>query len=67
MVELPERRIYQEYHYQKVEDVGVAFDEKRIWVCLNGGSTLRAKVMSDGQLLVEFYPPDEKLEGGQTR
>ena len=50
-----ERLAYQEYHYQNVKDVGIAFDGIRVWVCINGVAALRAKRMKD-QLFVEFYP-----------
>ena len=50
---------YEEHHWQKVEDVGVAWNENRVWVCLNGGALFRAKVMG-GKLWVEFTPPMEK-------
>jgi hypothetical protein len=47
---------YHEQHVQEVEDVGVAFNHDRIWVCINGQATLRAKV-SNGKLYVEWNPP----------
>lgn len=50
---------YQEHHFQNVEDVGVAWNDNRVWVCFNGTSVFRAKVMA-GKLFVEFHPPEEK-------
>jgi len=37
----------EEHHFQNVEDVGIAFDREtnRVWVCINGQSILRAKLM----------------------
>lgn len=55
-------RPYEEHHFQNVEDVGVAFNHDRVWVCINGAATLRAKVMN-GQLMVEYNPPKEDDEG----
>ena len=49
---------YEEYHFQKVDDVGVAFNHDRVWVCLNGAALFRAKVV-DGKLFTEYYPPDD--------
>lgn len=48
---------YTEQHFQNVEDVGVAYNHDRVWVCFNGQATLRAKVI-DGKLFVEFYKPE---------
>lgn len=50
-------RHYQEHHFQNVEDIGVAFDGTRVWVCINGVSLLRAKWMQ-GKLQVEYNPPE---------
>lgn len=47
---------YQEHHFTNPQDVGVAFNHDRIWVCLNGQALLRAKWIC-GKLLVEFTPP----------
>lgn len=46
---------YEEHHFQKVEDVGVAWDGRRVWVCLNGVTLFRAKIIN-GALFTEFYP-----------
>lgn len=54
---------YQEHHCRDdLHDVGVAFDHNRVWVCVNGQSVFRAKVMPGGSLFVEFYgfPEHEK-------
>ena len=48
---------YEEHHFQNVEDIGVAFDSKRVWVCINGIALLRAKIFGD-RLFVEFYNPN---------
>ena len=53
-------REYEEHHFQNIEDVGVAFDGIRIWVCLNGVALLRAKVFPEG-LSVEYYKPDSSV------
>ena len=50
-------REYEEHHFQNVDDIGVAFDGTRVWVCINGASLLRAKFML-GKLLIEFTPPE---------
>lgn len=52
-------RAYEEHHFQNIEDVGVAFDENRIWVCINGQATLRAKLMPNGKLFIEYYKPEK--------
>ena len=52
---------YQEHHFQNPEDVGVAWDTNRVWVCLNGVALLRAKVIGD-RLFVEFYRPQDEEE-----
>ena len=52
---------YQEHHFQNPEDVGVAWNHDRVWVCLNGASLLRAKVVG-GRLFVEFYRPQDEDE-----
>jgi len=46
---------YEEHHFQNIEDVGVAWNGNRVWVCINGQSLLRAKVV-DNELYIEFYP-----------
>lgn len=38
---------FQEHHFQNIEDVGIAWCGNRLWICLNGGSLLRAKVQGD--------------------
>lgn len=48
-------RRYEEHHFLKVEDVGVAFNHDRIWVCINGAALLRAKVMVGDKLFIEYY------------
>ena len=50
--------VYQEYHHQYVKDVGVAFNEDRVWVCLNGVSLFRAKAMNNS-MFTEYYPRPE--------
>lgn len=55
---------YKEKHWQNVEDVGIAFDEGRVWICFNGASVLRAKMMPSGEghrLFIEFTEPDLKV------
>ena len=47
---------YEEHHFQHFQDVGVAFNGNRIWVCVDGMSLLRAKVV-DGKFYIEFTPP----------
>lgn len=47
---------YEEYHFQNIEDVGVAWDRDRVWVCINGVSLFRAKVIG-GKLFVQYTPP----------
>jgi len=54
-------RTYQEQHFQNVEDVGIAFDGIRIWICFNGVAVLRAKVFPDG-LSIEYHPPLKDIE-----
>ena len=46
-------RKYIEHHKGPVADVGIAWNENRIWVCIDGAATLRAKIF-DGELLVEY-------------
>lgn len=53
---------YVEQHWNKgLVDVGVAYTDDRVWVCLNGRSLLRAKLW-DGKLQIEFTPPEETNE-----
>lgn len=49
----------EEYHFQDVEDVGIAWDvdTRRVWVCINGQSVFRAKVFADGLMLAEYTEP----------
>lgn len=49
---------YEEHHFDasKLQDVGIAFNHNRVWVCLDGAATLRAIVI-DGKLHVEFNVP----------
>lgn len=60
------RRKYEEHHFGNVEDVGIAFNEDRIWVCINGQATLRAKLIPGGKLFVEYYKPSEISENEVT-
>lgn len=46
---------YQEHHF-KGEDIGVAWTNKRVWVCLDGQSIFRAKLFN-GKLMIEFTEP----------
>lgn len=50
-------REYVEQHWQNIEDIGVAFTDDRVWVCMNGRSLLRAKLWG-GKLYIEFTPPE---------
>jgi hypothetical protein len=52
--ELTEVQVYQEYHHQNVGDIGVAFNEDRVWVCLDGVALFRAKAMGR-QMFTEYY------------
>ncbi len=52
--ELTEVQVYQEYHHQNVDDIGVAFNEDRVWVCLDGVSLFRAKAYQ-GRMLTEYH------------
>jgi hypothetical protein len=66
--EVPENEIYNEFHLQNAEDIGVAWNGRRIWICINGVSLFRAKIM-DGQFMIEFNPPptfDEEPEDNMT-
>ena len=31
-----EKQGYQEHHFQNVEDIGVAWNDNRVWVCMDG-------------------------------
>lgn len=58
----------EEYHIQNVGDVGIAWNENRVWVCINGQSVFRAKVVGRNgsyMLMTEFYEPtlEGKVEG----
>lgn len=47
---------YQEHHFNiGIEDVGVAFNNDRIWVCVNGVALLRARVIGD-KFFVSYTP-----------
>ncbi|MGH9429630.1 MAG: hypothetical protein ACRD2L_25370 [Terriglobia bacterium] len=50
---------YQEHHFEPQGDVGVAWNNNRLWVCLDGAALFRAKVI-DGKLFVSFTPPPER-------
>ena len=54
-------REYREDHFKEVEDIGIAFNHNRVWICLNGRATLRAKVM-DGKLFIEYHPPSKEQD-----
>lgn len=58
-------REYEEHHYQGVEDVGIAFNHDRVWVCINGAATLRA-MWRCGELFVEFTPPKKAEHDAQS-
>ena len=53
-----------EHHFRKIDDVGIAWSENRIWVCFNGQAVFRAKVWPDGKLQIEFHKED--AESAQT-
>jgi hypothetical protein len=57
--ELSEVNIYQEFHHQNVGDVGVAFNEDRVWMCLNGVPLFRAKAAGH-KMFTEYYDPESK-------
>jgi hypothetical protein len=48
---------YREEHFQNVEDVGIAFDGSHVWICFDGASVFRAKVMQN-KLFVSYCPDD---------
>lgn len=50
---------YEEHHFQNVEDIGIAWDGRRVWVCLNGQSLFRAKIIN-GALFTEYHPGNVK-------
>jgi hypothetical protein len=52
--ELTEVQVYQEHHHQNVCDIGVAFNENRVWVCLDGVSLFRA-MAAGKQMFTEYY------------
>jgi hypothetical protein len=52
--ELTEVQVYQEHHHQNIKDVGVAFNEDRVWVCLDGVSLFRAKAVGT-HMFTEYY------------
>lgn len=51
--ELTEVQVYQEYHHQDIDDIGIAFNEDRVWVCLNGVALFRAK--ATGRVMFTEY------------
>ena len=51
--ELTEVQVYQEYHHQNISDIGVAFNEDRVWVCLDGVTLFRAK--ATGKVMFTEY------------
>jgi hypothetical protein len=52
--ELTEVQVYQEHHHQNVCDIGVAFNEDRVWVCIDGVSLFRAKAVGT-RMFTEYY------------
>lgn len=52
--ELSDVQVYQEHHHRDVADVGIAFDDNRIWVCLDGAALFRAKAQGV-QMFTEYY------------
>ena len=52
--ELTEVQVYQEYHHQDISDIGVAFNEDRVWVCLDGAALFRAKAVGT-QMFTEYF------------
>jgi hypothetical protein len=59
--ELTEVQVYQEFHHQNVGDVGVAFNEDRVWMCLNGVALFRAKAVGH-KMFTEYYEPDSSFK-----
>jgi hypothetical protein len=57
--ELTEVQVYQEFHHQNVGDVGVAFNEDRVWMCLNGVALFRAKAVGH-KMFTEYYDPGKQ-------
>ncbi len=51
---LTQIQVYQEYHHRNVNDVGVAFNENRVWVCIDGVSLFRGKAFNT-KLLTEYH------------
>jgi hypothetical protein len=54
---------YVEYHHTNLYDIGVAYNEDRVWVCLDGVSLFRAKAVG-GKLLSEYHPRDKQYRWG---
>ena len=48
---------YTEKHFPVNGDLGVAYNGNRIWVCYNGASILRAKVIDD-KFFLELNIPE---------
>ncbi len=52
---------YEEHHIYGILDVGIAWNHDRVWVCLDGASTFRAKIYN-GKLWVDFWPNMQPTE-----
>jgi hypothetical protein len=50
---------YVEYHHDIDGDIGVAYNEDRVWVCIDGVSLFRAQAVG-GKLLSEYHPRDKQ-------
>ena len=51
---------YTEIHFSVNGDLGVAHNNNRIWICYNGVSILRAKVI-DNKFFIELNLPEEEF------
>lgn len=51
------KHAYVEYHYLPGIDFGLAYNDSRVWVCMDGVGLFRAEAVGD-RLLSEYHPKD---------
>ncbi len=52
---------YVEYHFTPGGDFGLAYNENRVWVCMDGVSLFRAEAVGD-KLFSEYHPTTKQYK-----
>lgn len=58
--EVPPIKEYEEHHFKNVQDVGIAFNGDRVWICFDGASIFRAKLWKD-KFYISYDPPTKEI------